>query len=74
MQEGAQKIGGSIKPWAPSLSYGLVVRLGPDFLPRLSHHSRANGTRHGITSIVEHEGRLLAASEGSGMIVALAIE
>lgn len=74
MQEGAQKIGGSIKPWAPSLSYGLIARIGADLLPDYSWHSRANGGRHGITSLCEHDGRVLATSRGGGVVIGLAID
>lgn len=59
------------KPWAPTRSYGLVVRFDPEFQPVWSLHSRADGMRHGVTSVVETEGRLLAASKGRGEIVAV---
>ena len=36
----------------------------PELQPQSSLHSRANGTRHGICSAVEHDGRLLVAVEG----------
>lgn len=60
------------KPWAPTRSYGLVVRLNNQLQPVWSLHSRANGVRHGITSVVEFGGRLLATSKGRGEIVAFA--
>ena len=41
------------KPWAPSRSYGLVVRLDAAMRPVASFHSRANGHRHGVTSAIE---------------------
>lgn len=72
MQNGAQKIGGSIKPWAPSLSYGMVAKLDQNFQPERSFHSRANGKRHGITSVAIHRGELLASSAGGNVIVRLA--
>lgn len=71
LQGGAQKHLGMLKPWAPTRSYGLVVRLDRDFRPTGSFHSRADGTRHGMASCVEAGGRLLAASLGGGVIVAL---
>lgn len=71
MQEGTQKIGGTIKPWASTLSYGLVVRLGSDFLPQFSFHSRSNGQRHGITSIAEREKSLLVSTIGGGAVLEL---
>jgi len=57
------------KPWAPTRSYGLVVRLDADVQPAWSLHSRANGTRHGITSVAETETALLATSKGKGEII-----
>ncbi|TPL01496.1 MULTISPECIES: strictosidine synthase [unclassified Mesorhizobium] len=59
------------KPWAPTRSYGLVVRLDDQFQPIWSAHSRADGKRHGITSCVEDAGRLLLTSKGCGAILAL---
>lgn len=57
------------KPWAPTRSYGLVLRLDADFQPVWSAHSRAGATRHGITSLVEAGGRLVATSKGKGEVV-----
>ncbi len=71
LQGGAQKHLGMLKPWAPSRSYGLVVRLDAEFQPVASYHSRADGRRHGIVSCAEAGGRLLAASKGGGVIVAI---
>ncbi|HWA45097.1 MAG TPA: hypothetical protein VHA10_17890 [Hypericibacter adhaerens] len=59
------------KPWAPTRSYGLVARLDEDFQPVWSAHSRADGTRHGITSVAERRGALFATSKGKGEIVAI---
>jgi len=74
MQEGGQKIGGAIKPWAPSLSYGLVARLDRNCQPQYSLHSRADGRRHGVTSAVEFGERLLATSRGAGLLVEVAFQ
>lgn len=71
LQCGGIKTMGVHKPWSPSRSYGLVVRLGADLRPVSSMHSRANGSRHGTTSAVEIDGRLLVASKGGGCVVAL---
>lgn len=60
------------KPWAPTRSYGLVIRLDDFVQPVWSLHSRANGVRHGITSVAEIEGTLVAASRGIGEIVSFA--
>jgi len=71
IQGGALKQMGVLKPWAPSRSYGLVVKLNATFEPVVSFHSRADGTRHGTTSIVEHHERLYIASKGGDVIVYL---
>jgi hypothetical protein len=71
LQGGAQKHLGMVKPWAPTRSYGLVVRLDRQFRPTDSFHSRADGRRHGIMSCVEHGGRLIVAAKGGDAIVAL---
>jgi hypothetical protein len=71
LQAGAIKQLGELKPWAPSRSYGLVVRLGDEFEPIESLHSRADGRRHGITSSVECDGRLFLTSKGGNMVLAL---
>lgn len=57
------------KPWAPTRSYGLVVRLDAQVQPLWSLHSRANGTRHGITSLIETEAGLFATSKGRGELI-----
>ncbi len=59
------------KAWAPSRSYGLVVRLGADLSPLSSMHSRADGRRHGTTSAVEADGQLLVTSKGGNCVLAL---
>lgn len=58
------------KPWAPTRSYGLVVRLDADCQPAWSMHSRADGRRHGVTSLAEAGGRLVATSRGRGEVMA----
>ncbi len=60
------------KPWAPTRSYGLVVRLDGHARPVWSLHSRANGLRHGITSLVETGAGLVAASKGRGEVIVFA--
>jgi len=59
------------KPWAPTRSYGLLVRLDEAFQPVWSAHSRADGRRHGITSAVEHGARLYVSSKGNGEVLVL---
>jgi len=71
LQGGGLKHLGIVKPWAPTRSYGLVLRLDEAFQPVFSMHSRADGRRHGITSCLEADGRLLATSKGGDAIVSL---
>jgi hypothetical protein len=68
-QAGATRLFGEIKPWAPSLSYGLVCELSPDMVPWISYHSRANGVRHGIVSAVEWNGGVAAVSKATGEVL-----
>lgn len=69
MQHGALKIHGKMKPWAPSFSYGLLVRLNSDFRPAFSWHSRADGMRHGIVSCVDTPSGIYVASRGNDEIL-----
>ncbi len=71
LQQGGVKTMNIHKPWAPSLSYGLVVRLGADYRPKSSYHSRANGHRHGITSCCEISDQVFVTSKGGDCIVQL---
>lgn len=71
MQGGAIRTHGIIKPWAPTRSYGLLVRLDNQFRPIASHHSRADGRFHGITSALQIAGRALVASQGGHAILSL---
>ncbi|MFT3821606.1 MAG: strictosidine synthase [Rubrivivax sp.] len=73
MQGGAIKTMGQLKPWAPTRSYGLVCRLDAQFQPAFSLHSRADGRRHGVTSMAEAGGRLHVACRGGGEIVSVEI-
>jgi hypothetical protein len=70
-QSGATRLFGEIKPWAPSLSYGLICELNPDMVPRTSYHSRANGVRHGIVSTVDWKGRVAAVSKATGEVLCM---
>jgi len=69
MQGGAVKTLGIFKPWAPSRSYGLAVKLDRDFTPTTSLHSRADGKRHGVTSCLENRGELIVACKGNNVLV-----
>ncbi|BAM86857.1 conserved hypothetical protein [Bradyrhizobium oligotrophicum S58] len=62
---------GVMKPWAPPRSYGLVIRLGADGLPRYSLHSRADGVNHGIVAAVEFGGDLVMIAKGPGRVLRL---
>ncbi len=69
IQMGATRLFGEIKPWAPSLSYGLIIILDKHFTPLASAQSRANGKRHGITSAIAWQGDLIAVSKGSNELL-----
>ena len=69
LQGGGVRQMGMLKPWAPTRSYGLVVRLGADLQPVLSLHSRADGHRHGTTSCLVAGGRLFVACKGGDEIL-----
>lgn len=71
LQCGAIRIMGVHKPWSPSRSYGLLVRLDAGLSPVTSLHSRANGSRHGICSALEHDGQVLIASRGGDCVLAV---
>ncbi|MBX9455313.1 MAG: hypothetical protein KL863_04395 [Rhizobium sp.] len=68
LQQGGVKQLGVLKPWSPSRSYGLLVRLDTSFRPRASFHSRADGTRHGVTSSLLHDGNVYFTAKGDGVI------
>jgi hypothetical protein len=69
LQCGGIKTMGIHKPWSPSRSYGLVARLDGACRPMTSYHSRANGNRHGVTSVVEIGNSLLVGSKGGDVIL-----
>jgi sugar lactone lactonase YvrE len=71
LQCGGVRTMGVHKPWSPTRSYGLVVKLDDALRPVASYHSRANGRRHGITAIAEVGGRVFAASKGGNAILEL---
>jgi hypothetical protein len=74
LQCGSIRTMGVHKAWSPSRSYGLVVKLDRNMLPQFSLHSRANGTRHGVCSAVECDGRLFVASKGGDCVLAVDLE
>jgi hypothetical protein len=69
LQCGGVKTMGVHKPWSPTRSYGLVVKLDASLQPVASYHSRANGHRHGVTSVAEVGGRVFAASKGGNAVL-----
>lgn len=71
LQGGTLKKLAMLKPWAPSRSYGLVVELDDNLDALRSFHSRADGTRHGISSTALVGDRLLMAATGGDMIMAI---
>ena len=71
MMGGALRTHGVVKPWAPTRSYGLLVKLDARFRPVRSFHSRADGTRHGVTAALDFETRVLVAARGGDAILDL---
>jgi hypothetical protein len=71
LQCGSVRTMGVHKPWSPSRSYGLLVRLDRNLRPVASCHSRANGRRHGITSVLVQDGRVLVTAKGGNAILDL---
>ena len=71
LQGGGLKQLGVMKPWAPTRSFGLVISLDENLEPVASWHSRADGVRHGITSIVDRGDGVIAASKGGNALVFL---
>lgn len=71
LQNGGVKSMGVHKPWSPTRSYGLLVKLDAAFRPISSFHSRANGQYHGVTSAIEVAGKYIVASKGGNAILAI---
>ena len=74
LQGGGIKQMGILKPWAPARSYGLLVRLDAAGNPVASFHSRADGTVHGITSVCEAGGKVIASAKGPGLAVDVPVQ
>jgi hypothetical protein len=74
LQSGSVRQMGIMKPWAPSRSYGLVVRLDEQLRPVDSAHSRADGAMHGIASVVELDGHVYVAARGADTLLRLPVE
>ena len=71
MQGGALRHLGILKPWAPTRSYGLVVELDRNLHMTSSLHSRADGKRHGITSVAVVGDILWVTSHGGNAVLSL---
>lgn len=74
LQGGGVKHLGMLKPWAPTMSAGLCVKLDRSFQPEFSLHSRADGATHGVTSVAEYRGQVFAAARGDGVVVSVPLE
>ncbi|PCI05146.1 MAG: hypothetical protein COB78_00550 [Hyphomicrobiales bacterium] len=74
LQGGGVKHFGLLKPWAPTMSAGLCVKLDSAFQPNLSLHSRADGTTHGVTDITEYKGSVYAAARGDNIVVSIPLK
>ncbi len=74
LQSGSVRQMGIMKPWAPSRSYGLVVRLDEQLRPLGSAHSRADGGMHGIASVVELDRHVYVAARGADTLLRLPVE
>jgi len=74
LQGGGVKHFGVLKPWAPTMSAGLCIRLDDMFQPSISLHSRADGTTHGVTDIAEYQGSVYAAARGDDIVVSIPLE
>lgn len=75
LQCGAIRSMGVHKPWSPSRSYGMIAQLDDDYQPVSSIHSRANGSRHGITGVIHLKNagdiRCYAASKGGNCVLSI---
>lgn len=74
MQGAHLKTMGVVKPWAPPRSYGLVIRLSPDCVPRYSLHSRVDGYNHGVVAAAEAGDALYVLAKGAGRLLRLPLK
>jgi hypothetical protein len=68
IQQGGVRQLGVLKPWSPSRSCGLIVRLDADYRAIASYHSRAHGRRHGVTSCLAWDGRVFFTAKGDDVV------
>lgn len=73
LQGGGVKHLGLLKPWAPTMSAGLCVKLDRAFQPRSSLQSRADGRTHGVTGVAERDRQLFIAARGDDVVVSLPV-
>lgn len=73
MQGAHIKTMGVLKPWAPPVSYGLVIRLSAEGAPVYSLHSRTGGHNHGVVAVAELDGDLYVLAKGARRILRLSI-
>ncbi|MCA1846018.1 MAG: SMP-30/gluconolactonase/LRE family protein, partial [Actinobacteria bacterium] len=71
LQMGQLRVLGVLKPWAPPRSYGLVFLFDSGGRVVESHHSRADGKRHGMTGVGEAGGRVVVAGKGCRSLLEL---
>lgn len=71
LQMGQLRVLGVLKPWAPPRSYGLVLLFDSEGRVVESHHSRADGNRHGMTGVSEADGRVVVAGKGCRSLLEL---
>jgi hypothetical protein len=69
LQCGGIRAMGIHKAWSPSRSWGLVAKLDARLHPVESLHSRANGRRHGVTSVLDTPEGLFIASKGGDAVL-----
>lgn len=69
VQGGQLRVFGKTKPWAPCRSFGLLAWLDADWVPRGSHHSRSDGSRHGVVRGWETVEGVVVVSAGAGEVV-----
>lgn len=69
LQSGQIRQHGTLKPWAPSRSYGLVATMDLSGRFKQSVHCRAGGVRHGTTSAIECGTKMVVTAKGGGMVL-----
>ncbi len=70
----AEEAGGDQALGAVALLRSRACGSTRDWRPEASFHSRADGSRHGVTSALEWRGRLYAASRGADAVLAVDLD